>query len=105
MTFDLDLSSLPALLAALGSGQQLALLTADGITWTASIQSGGLAPFGVAPSSDPKTAFAALVQRTSGQAAAAVQAATATATAVATVATAVAAATPLGPPQPAPPAI
>lgn len=100
-TVTIDLSTLPALLAALGGGQQLALLTADGTTWMAAIVPAGVGqpPPGFAPpparAPDPQTAFSSLVQATS-----ATTTNTATATAVVAAAVAnIAKAVPIGPGQ------
>lgn len=84
MTFAIDLSNLPAILSALGSNLQLALVTSDGVTWTAAlVQQGQPAFVYQGAGNDPGSAVSALQTAISGQASTDAAAATTRATAVA----------------------
>ena len=101
-TFTIDLTTLPALLAVLGPGQQLGLFTVDGVAWTAAISP---SPIGFAPPPafpDLQSAYAALTGAVGAQAAAYAKNATTKAVAINT---AVPGAVPIGPGQPDQPAV
>lgn len=67
-SLSLDLSNLPALLAALGNGLELAFITSDGNTWTAAlVQTGQPAYVYSGTDVTPGAALTALVQEISDQ--------------------------------------
>jgi hypothetical protein len=83
--YAIDLSNLPGLLAALPFGLQLALVTSDGVTWTAAlVQQGQPAYVYSATGADPGSATVALLASISGQASIVATSAAVVATAIAT---------------------
>lgn len=91
MATTIDVSKVPALLSALGPAAQLALVTADGVTWTAAVVTAGQPAYVYSGTGgpDPATALSALVAAITSATAAVAQTSAATATAVAAAATAV----------------
>lgn len=98
-----DVSKAVPVLAALGPSARLALVTADGVTWTAAIVNDGQPAYAYsAAAADPETAIGGLLTAVGAQVATVVKAATAQATAIA--AAGVVVAIPIGAAQPDQPA-